>query len=532
VTGFADIHTHQFAYLGFGGLAFHGRAFGELSEALPWCDYLPGTVPPFPRHGPGGSLDFIGNLLKSLYGSSIAGHRVGGYPAFDGWPRWDSVTHQSMYEDWLYRGLEGGLRLIVVLAVNSEFLCSRVYRTLCCNDMEAVDRQLAAAREMEAYIDDKNGGPGRGWYRIVSSPAEARATITAGKLAVILGIEVDYLFGSQADLTADHVRRELDKYFELGVRHIFPIHFGDNAFGGTAFQNGLVWDAGHPSGPVNPPPTVPAYVINTEDASSAGYEYRTGRRNIRGLTELGRLLIAEMIARGMIIDVDHMSARCKADVFDMCEATNYPVVSSHAGFVEICRGDKRHEGQLLPEEVERIRKLGGMIAPIVHQGDLDQIAAWEGPGQTFVPHTCGNTSNTVIQAYQYAVSKMHGAAVALGSDFNGFAGLPGPRFGPDACPGGLGDPPPSNPLVYPFKAAATGAELERSVVADRVFDINVDGLAHIGMLPDLVGEFEAQGLRPDELRPLLRSAEGYVRVWELALRRGLGSAAQLSLLLG
>jgi hypothetical protein len=96
--GFADIHNHQFAYLGFGGKAFHGRAFGDIADALPWCT---------PDHGPGGTGDIIGNIIKSMYGSSILGHHVGGYPEFDGWPRWDSITHQTVYEDWLYRAVQG-----------------------------------------------------------------------------------------------------------------------------------------------------------------------------------------------------------------------------------------------------------------------------------------------------------------------------------------------------------------------------------------------------------------------------------------
>jgi hypothetical protein len=133
--GFADIHTHQFAYLGFGGWAFHGRAFGDPVQALRWCDFAPGPVGPLTAiHGPGGAADIIGNIIKHTQGSSIFGHRVGGYPAFDGWPRWDSVTHQSMFEDWLYRAVEGGLRLMVMLAVNNEFLCGQAaVKPLGCN---------------------------------------------------------------------------------------------------------------------------------------------------------------------------------------------------------------------------------------------------------------------------------------------------------------------------------------------------------------------------------------------------------------
>ena len=512
MNGFADLHNHQFAYLGFGGIAFHGKAFGDMPDALPWCTAA---------HGALGTNDFIGNILKSTYYDSPSlGHRVGGYPQFDGWPRWDSITHQAVYEDWLYRAVQGGLRLMVMLAVNSEYLCTRpvVPKILNygCDDMPAVDRQLAAAREMEAYVDQRNGGPGQGWYRIVSTPHEARAVIEAGKLAVVLGIEVDYLFGCHAegDLTEDALRQKLDEYYARGVRHIFPLHFGDNGFGGTAFQNPLelAVDAPYPS-PVNPLRTLPdAYQIHTESAPvGSGYEMRTGRRNVQGMTNLGKTLIHEMIARGMIIDVDHMSARSKADTFAICEAEAYPVVSSHTGFVEISRGEKRHEGQLLPEEIERIRRLGGMVAVIVHQGKLDEIDTWQGPGQPVIPHTRGNTSNTLVQAYLYAVSKMQGGPVGFGTDFNGFAGLPGPRYDSEseAASGGVN--------YNNFVAITTGLEMPRSVVGEKTFSINVDGLAHVGMLPDLIADFQAMGLSANDLQPLLHSAEGYVKLWEKAL---------------
>jgi microsomal dipeptidase-like Zn-dependent dipeptidase len=495
----------------------------DLAYALPWCDSV---------HGPGGAGDLIGSALAIfVYGSGGVGHLVGGYPEFDGWPRWNSITHQAVYEDWLHRAVEGGLRLMVMLAVNNEFLCgmASVAQGRTCGDMEAVDLQLAAAKDMEAHIDAKCGGIGKGWYRIAYSPSQAREAIEAGKLAVVLGVEVDYLFDSYpgSNLTEGDLTRKLREYQARGVRHLFPIHFGDNLFGGTAFQNGLETAADYlPATPENPLGTLPAYVVKTEDGRPWGYQYRGGRRNAKGLTSLGRALIREMMALGMIIDVDHMSARSKAETMDIAESVNYPIVSGHTGFTEISRGDKNHEGQLLPEEIERIRKLGGMVSVIVHQGSVDEISTWRGPGQTVVEHKCGNTSETVAQAYLYAVAKMKGQPVGFGTDFNGFAGLPGPRFGPERCPGGTAGPAPGHgaSFPYPFKAAATGIEMPHSVVGQKTFDIAVDGLAHVGLLPDFIAELEFLGLSEAELAPLLSSAEGYVKVWERALRTVHGTA--------
>jgi hypothetical protein len=246
VQGFADTHNHQFANLGFGGKMFYGSPLLPV-EAFGWCT---------PAHGLAGTYDKLGNIVRTMHAqlpaSSLFGHLVGGYPQFDGWPRWDSFTHQAVHKDWLKRAVDGGLRLMVMLAVNSEFLAGLVERApgRTALDMEAVDMQIGGALLMEQIIDAESGGPGRGWYRIVRTPAEAEAVIAAGKLAVVLGIEVDYLFNSYpgpsltsypwTPLTPDQLVLNLDKYYQLGVRHIYPIHFADNLFGGASFDKALL----------------------------------------------------------------------------------------------------------------------------------------------------------------------------------------------------------------------------------------------------------------------------------------------------
>ena len=170
ITGFADVHVHQFANLGFGGLVVWGQSFtpGQLDRdgaalgrldarslrrrrrqerqprgddvvpepALPEqvrqafggartptarraraCDIF-NPCDGFAVHGAGG----LGDLVNAFSNGSL-GHRVGGYPEFDGWPRYDNVTSQAVYYDWLQRAYKGGLRLMVMLAVNNEVLC-------------------------------------------------------------------------------------------------------------------------------------------------------------------------------------------------------------------------------------------------------------------------------------------------------------------------------------------------------------------------------------------------------------------------
>ncbi len=517
LTGIADTHNHQFANLGFGGMAIWGKPFGRIDQALPHCT---------PAHGPGGLGDLMFDTVRQMKLLPWTwGHLVGGYPQFDGWPRYTSSSHQAVYEDWLHRAYQGGLRLMVMLAVNNEEACGgRLIRPesalfgsdvkkapgRTCDDAEAIRHQIGlgteGAKAMERYIDAKHGGPGRGWYRIVYSAAEARSAIAADKLAVVLGAEVDFFLNcrTDADCTEADVRERLGQYHRMGLRHIFPIHFRSNGFGGAALSHSLT------HGP-------------SRDCSSEGYE--TNRNLIdpfdvacssHGLTNIGKFLFEELIRRKMIIDIDHLSFLAREDAFKIVEREKYPVVSSHTGFFDISKGKQKHEGNLKADEVRRIRELGGLISVIQFLGDRDTIITYRGEGVPVVEHQCGGTSQTFAQGYLYAVEKMKGGAVGIGTDFNAGPDLPGPRFGSDNCRGGGPTVPQTARVHYPFPVSVKGSptQLDRSVVGNKHFDINLDGLAHVGMLPDFIEDLKQQGLRPEDLEPLFRSAEAYVKIWE------------------
>ncbi len=116
--------------------------------------------------------------------------------------------------------------------------------------MPEIDLQLQAAKSFQTWLDGQYGGAGKGWFQIVTDPVQATNAIQQGKLAVVLGIEVDNLFnchvqgsnapvngeGPTCDATCDatYVSQQLTKYYNLGVRHIFPVHNFDNAFGTPA----------------------------------------------------------------------------------------------------------------------------------------------------------------------------------------------------------------------------------------------------------------------------------------------------------
>ncbi len=209
VFGFADTHSHIFANFGFGGGGiFHGAPYHPLGvqRALPSCE---------PFHGPDGRADLFGAGFDGTINLDVASlvaivqngllddfnHHTEGFPEFTTWPSaFDSSTHQTQYYRWIERAYRGGLRLVVQHAVSNQIICDFLGRggiqpiRYSCNDMVAVDRQIDETYAMQDYIDAQEGGPGRGWFRVVTSPAQAREVILDGKLAVVLGIETSNLF--------------------------------------------------------------------------------------------------------------------------------------------------------------------------------------------------------------------------------------------------------------------------------------------------------------------------------------------------
>lgn len=474
VRGLADFHSHQFAHLGFGG-SLHSHDVDPTSGCR-----LPPAYNANSFH--------VENMVRDglLHTATQQSKTARCYPTAS------NLAGQQMDTDSLKRAWEYGLRLLVVFAVNSEFLCHTAhfppsFAAGGCYDFESIEAQLKAAYDLQTTIDDEAGGPGKGWYQIVLTPSDARRVIGEGKLAVVLGVESANAFGSCSIVSAgsepgvpgffpliegggDETKRamncgddtyvpgmagplalaRLEHYRSLGARHFFPIHNIRGIAGGNSLSNPMLHAMANPSrlapgGAFNRVADINRVIsairipFSRLDCSSSGYEFDSGSCGAVGLTSVGIALVKLMADYGSIIDYDHLSLLAKRILHNAnVLGDHYPVISSHSGVREINHGDKSNEDQLGPGVVENLAKWNGAFAPILHgASSVSEMDTYPSTA-TVALHTCGGTTESFVQPYRYIVEKLSATktwtgepayvGVGYGSDFNGLAGWPQGRF--------------------------------------------------------------------------------------------------------
>jgi hypothetical protein len=230
--------------------------------------------------------------------------------------------------------------------------------------------------------------------------------------------------------------------------------------------------------PDQPLPTVFPFISYLDDPPLVGSYCQNAT-----LTPLGETLLLEMMTRGMIIEIDHLPQWSYQRAFELLEDNDYPAVGTHGG---------TNDG--------RIYQLGG-----VSQTGLGTCRDPDDPG-------------LMLERLQQRVALIEAnggyPGEGFGFDLNGFAGAPGPRFAEGACP-----VPQQDPVAYPFWSYAGDVEFTEPAVGNRVLDFNTEGLVHIGLLPELLEDARRDAVAEEDLEPLFRSAEAYIRMWERAEER-------------
>ena len=516
VWGYADLHLHMMAEEAFGGGWLYGRHAGPQEVALAACDGgFPGDHARLRADLtqqfmlcqdddlPLG-LDVLANMIPLLDTILFAGgvptseligtiegtdgdtglhqNRKPGAPDFSGWPRWDTIAHQQAWEGWLQRAHADGLRVVVMSAVSFDWLCTALppgnVERQQCDEMDDVMLQLQMANDLAAKHD---------WLEIALSAGHAREIAASGKLAMVLSIEASSIFGD-GDWLA-----QLDEVHALGVRALQLVHQLDNRFGGAAPHNAIFHIA-----QFSRSCHVDLDCGLTAEGVTLGFDVDGDCKNVRGLTDEGRALAEEMIARGMLIDAAHLSERSLADLFEVSELhDHYPIHISHGHFREIMTPDKQREEKTTPAwAVAAVRRSGGLFGlRTAHE----EVSAYPAGG---VANTCHGSSRSLAQALQFGVQGLK-VPLALGTDFNGFIQQTRPRFGADgACS-----------ATFAVEAQCGVRDQREGGPAPLGSDLDERGFAHIGLLGDLLAELEQLGVDP---APLSGSAESFLNMWARA----------------
>jgi microsomal dipeptidase-like Zn-dependent dipeptidase len=527
--GFVDLHTHPMSHLGMGGKLLHGAPdTGILMPAGSIWDSrgvgLSGATCNGASRDAGSVEEALGSCYSTHGGHDLIKNKCGnhvrrvvldeyengnhankahdedhppGYPSFSKWPKYDDIEHQQMWVDWVKRAHDGGMRVMVALTVNSMTLAKGLDGNQPYDDKSIGDEQVAQMKRMVAKHKD--------WMEIAYSAADLRRIVAQDKLAIILGSEVDDIGNfawSKREPSRGDVKAEIDRLYRAGIRYVFPVHVIDNYFGGTALYepefpratkyhfgqwpkivcasraDGITWRQtngwdvlvslalGEAGGTI-PTPTCPDGV---------------GFKNARGLTELGKFALDEMMARGMMIDLDHSSQQTVDDMirFAAAKPGSYPLASGHNGLRDDARGN--------PNVTEKSRTTAHYKAIIASKG-----VAGIGFGNS--------SASEYILNVRKALGAAPGLAINLGSDINGFTVMPRP----EKCEG-------ATCVTY-------SAQFPKAKMGKREWDYNVDGVAHIGLFPDFLRKVELLGGN-DIVDNLFEGAEHVAVMWEHAEQVG------------
>lgn len=114
-----------------------------------------------------------------------------------------------------------------------------------------------------------------------------------------------------------------------------------------------------------------------------------------GLTPFGRDIVQRMEAKGMIIDIAHLSHTGVAELLAMAKR---PVVSSHGGVQATCKVNRN----LTDDEIRGVAKTGGVIG----------IGYWDGA-------LCDTSPRAAAKAMKHVRDLVGIQHVGLGSDYDG-----------------------------------------------------------------------------------------------------------------
>ena len=179
--------------------------------------------------------------VKGMLPALAMGRDMGLHSPFAG-PKHNSFSHLRYSTDWTREAFlpseaslrDSRMRIMVAFAVEAEAMCEQLFYAndgkggpgddsntgedgFPCSTGDSFDSMKRQLDSIKAWVDRNSD-----WMEIALTPADVRRIVAAEKLAIILGIESEYSFGSEA-ATFDPVER-LNEYYEEGVRSFYLAH--------------------------------------------------------------------------------------------------------------------------------------------------------------------------------------------------------------------------------------------------------------------------------------------------------------------
>jgi microsomal dipeptidase-like Zn-dependent dipeptidase len=377
VWGFADTHTHPAAHLGFGGQMIVG------DPSLPLDQTYATSVCTSNHGGPIPAMNGKSMLSVAIYFGDP--HYCTGAPDYIGYPRFNVKTYSGYHPDFFRRAWQGGERLVVALAVNNQYLATRAAGTglkpgTPTDDDSQAKLQIDFVKQLVAAHSD--------FMEIALTSADARRIILSGKLAVVLGLELDtfgnfkdasyiwtdnLIYGTQP-LTALSPDRSTAKgqlapviarYQGWGVRQVTGQHYLDGLFGGVPVMRpepmlisegytdhcysmmegkgagtalNILYETDDPvmgltlllmGGVDKNAIQIAAFWADCKASNPNLTTTLLSTLNAQGLTDRGTELFLGLMRAGMLIDTEHTSYQTKDGLIALAQNYNYPVMSSH-----------------------------------------------------------------------------------------------------------------------------------------------------------------------------------------------------------
>ena len=546
VKGIADLHVHQLANLAFGGRLLWGQHAGDKKTALAAETVIGTTNPAAPLNFRRALFSFLNGELDANVALAVASPKTtdegffrvggGGFPDYEHWPHHADRAHQQVHIDWVKEAHErekntnSNLTLMVVSIVNNDILCSALkfvdrqgnvpIRNSAgkiiawesarwgCSDQENVLRQLKAVHALE------NDYP---WYRVALTPAHARQIIREGDLAVVLSLETDKPLSGKRGSHKIWLKR-LDEYRAMGVTTLQLVHESNSVFCGAATHRNMMQAVQLLRSPVKS-------TANFLKGGSAFSKDSKGYNRL-GITKQGEKLVDGLVRRNLPIDLAHGSQRCRKAIMNRVPA-GYGLYDSHTKFERLLAPglkQKNYATDVLKREKEFLVMESILPEYVKHKVLVGlrtaSVDVYDAPNSQ-VNNTCPGSARSYAQLIQYAHDS--GLEFAYGTDFNTGVSQLGPRFGRNRCFAYRVSELDYNKNRKKHRSRpASDHEPLTPEVSDRINRIKkidnsnyyVDGLAHIGWLPELTEDLINLGTPGAE--KLRESAEAYLRMWERA----------------